>query len=54
MNDKLVFLNSKLSELSAVNQDLRPDIIQLTETFVNDKLAYMALTLTDDRLETGM
>jgi exonuclease III len=45
---------SKLGELTAVSQDLNPDIILLTETWCNDKIPDAALSLEGYRLETEL
>jgi len=47
-------IKSKLDELKAVTQDLKPDIILLTETWCNNTIENAALTLENYKLETDL
>jgi hypothetical protein len=45
---------SKLGELTAISQDLEPDLILLTETWCNESVSNASLALENYRLETDL
>jgi hypothetical protein len=47
-------VSSKLNELSAVSQDLKPDVILLTETWCNNSVTDASLGLAEYNLETDL